>query len=133
MQIITIERSVSFDDLDRYYRRLADIKDVDAPVELLVPRILYNNYMGLSMALLQFVVSWIRHPRAGKLMFDISNPETQDWEEIFKEEHIFPIIALAVNTTGVYDEGGVSLIPYIRNAYAKVRGSMVKVKPLMGG
>lgn len=132
MQIITVERSVSFDDLDRYYRRLDDFKEVNASVELLVPRILTSNYMGLSIALLQFVISWIRYPNAGKLRLDVSNPELQDWDEIFKEEHVFPIIALAVNTTGVYDVNGVNLIPFIRSAFSKVRDKMLKVKPLKG-
>ncbi len=134
MPVITIERNLSLDDLDRYYRRLEEYRSVDAALDLLLPRTLHNNYMGLAVALVQFVISWIRYAHAGKLLIDISNPETENWEEIFQEEHIFPIIALSVNNAGVYDRTGqISLTPYIRQAYAKTRDAMVKVKPLKGG
>ncbi len=132
MQII-IERNVGLDDLDRFYGQLERAAEVEARVDLLLPRILDNNFMGLVPATYQFSITWIRYQHRGKLLLDIENPDEENWSDLLKNEHLFPIILLSWNKTGVYDRSGeINLKTYLKEPIALVRQAMLRVKPLKG-
>jgi hypothetical protein len=130
---IRIERNLSLDTLDNYYRLLGSALEVDATVDLQIPKILQNDFVGLVPAIYQFVITWIRYPYIGKLTIDVENPEQENWQQLLENEHLFPIFVLVWNQPGIYNiNGQINIKNYLKEAIAEVREQMVKVRPLKG-
>jgi hypothetical protein len=131
--LVKIEKDITFDTIDKHYKLLYRFIEIEGEVDLLIPKILDNDFMGLVPALIQFVITWIRYPHRGKLLLNVSDPANEKWDELFQKEHLYPIVTLALNDTGIYNSTGqTNLLPYIKPSIDMMRDIMVKIKPLKG-
>src|ERR1700740_558483 len=103
---ITIDKNTKLESIETYYDRLNDAKVSDVAVDVLLPKELRNYYLGIVPSLLQFIVTWIRYPKAGKLLIDIDDTSEDTLTELYKNELIFPAVVLVWNKTGVYSRDG---------------------------
>src|SRR5678816_82304 len=103
---IKIERDTTLDRLESYYRRLTQAADVDAPVNVILPKALDNYFVGLVPALLQFVITWSRYRLAGDLILDIDDSDVDNLNEVLQNELLFPAIALVWNKSNLYSKNG---------------------------
>ena len=100
MVTLSINKDSKYSDIKLYYDRLNRMKDEEAGVDLIIPIDLNLYYIGIIPAILQFIVSWIRYPKSGKLIVDI--PEVFD-DTIVQNEFLFPVLALAWNQKPITD------------------------------
>lgn len=113
MITISIDKNSKFKDIETYLTRLEEVKDFDVSVDVLLPKTLKYSYFGLVPSLIQFVVTWLRYKKAGKLLIDIEDLSNESLTELYKNELIFPLVILAWNKTGVYTKDGTSLRGYL--------------------
>lgn len=113
---ISINKTIKLDDLDDLYKSLYDHIRQGLTVDLLVPTELKSSYIGIVPALYQFVFTWLRYEKSGKFLLDISNPENVDFDEIYENELIFPLVSLAWNKNEIYNSTGkLNLRPYLKD------------------
>lgn len=103
---ISITKNIKLDELDDLYKQLYSHIQHNLTVDLLLPVKLTNSYIGIIPALYQFVFTWMRYENSGKLLLDISNPSTIDFNSIYENELIFPLVSLVWNKNEVYDNTG---------------------------
>lgn len=134
MQILKITKEFGIDDIEAQYRHLKRWQEFDTVIDILIPVKFDNNFIGITPALLQFVLTWSRYTHSRKLLLDIDDPSTHNWDEIFESEHIYPIVGLVINRNGVFNsQGNIKLNDFLRTPFSTVRTSMVKVRPWKGG
>lgn len=113
---ISINKTIKLDDIDDLYKSLYNYIRQGLTVNLLIPTELKSSYIGIVPALYQFVFTWIRYEKSGKLMLDISNPDEVDFDEIYENELIFPLTSLVWNKNEVYNStGNINLRPYLKD------------------
>lgn len=117
MVTLTINKESKYSDIKLYYDRLNRMKDEDAEVDLIIPVELNLYYIGIIPAIFQFIVSWIRYPKSGKLLVDI--PKEYD-ETIVQSEFLFPVLAL------VWDQKPITDILKKKNLRIDLKGPMNK-------
>lgn len=131
--IITIEKDITLDGIEPYYERLFRATEVDATVDLLLPRKLDNYFAGVVPALLQFIITWTRYKKAGKLIIDLDNPDDADFAELLENELLFPSLILVWFKLEICNKDGkVDLRPFLKTPLSEIREKMVKGKPLKG-
>lgn len=130
---IKIDKSIRLEDIDSCYEELYNYIKKNIVVDLLIPRELNNYYLGLVPTLYQFAITWIRYDRSGKLMLDIEDPVETDFEKIYENELLFPLISLAWNKNEVFNRSGtINLRSYLRPKNIDLFSKMRAVKPLKG-
>lgn len=122
MVSLTISRESKYSDIKLYYDRLNRMKDEDAEVDLIIPTDLDLYYIGIVPAIFQFIVSWIRYPKSGKLVVEV--PDEFD-DTLVKNEFLFPVLALA------WDQKSITDFERKRNLRIELRESMNKAFQLM--
>jgi hypothetical protein len=131
--IIEIDKSITLDQLDSCYDRLARASEVDALVDLLLPIKLENHFGGLVPALFQVVITWSRYKNAGRLLLNIQNPGQADFNEILENELLFPSIILVWFKCDIYNSTGeIDLRSYLKDPLGDIRNLMMKVRPMKG-
>ena len=65
---IKIKNTVNLEDLELLYNQLERAGDVNAVVDLSLPLEFHNDFVGLGPAIVQFIISWTRYPKPGKLI-----------------------------------------------------------------
>ena len=131
--LITIKKNIGLKEIDRLYLDLYSGIKINTVINVILPKELTKNYLGLAASLIQFVATWTRYSNSGKLMIDIEKPSFNDIEALCAFEFIFPIISLVWNSNGVYDKTGeVSLRNDFKEMNALIFDDMKKVKAMKG-
>ncbi|WP_152269907.1 hypothetical protein [Agriterribacter humi] len=113
---IKINKSVKLDEVEQLYTQLYQHIKLDIVVDVLLPVELDSSYIGIVPTLYQFVFTWMRYEKSGKLLIDISNPEATDYEELYENELIFPLVSLVWNENEVFDKTGkINLRKYLKS------------------
>ncbi|MFV8373038.1 hypothetical protein [Flavobacterium sp. LB2P74] len=131
--LITIKKNIGLKEIDRLYLDLYSGIKINTVINIMLPKELTKNYLGLASSLIQFVATWTRYSNSGKLLIDIEKPTSNDIEGLYAFEYVFPIISLVWNSNGVYDKTGeVSLRNDFKEMNALVFDDMKKVKAMKG-
>lgn len=101
---IKINKRIKLEQVEELYINLYRHIKLNVKVDLLLPSELDSSYVGLVPQLYQFVFTWMRYEKAGKLLLDISDPETSDFKELYENELIFPLVSLVWNRNDVFDK-----------------------------
>jgi len=113
---IKINKSIKLDEVEQLYTQLYQHIKLDIAVDVLLPDELGSSYFGIVPSLYQFVFTWMRYEKSGKLLLDISKPEMTDYEELYENELVFPLVCLVWNKNEIFDKTGeVNLRSYLRN------------------
>lgn len=117
---ISIKKDTKLQDIDDLYKQLGNYATnyPEISVDLLLPieLISSSNYIGIIPSLYQFVFTWIRYENSGKLLLDITNPEKANFDEIYENELIFPLVSLVWNKNGIFNNTGkVNLRSFLKN------------------
>jgi hypothetical protein len=113
---ISINKTIKLDELDNLYNSFYNYVRQGLTVDLLLPTELKSSYIGIVPALYQFVFTWLRYEKSGKFLLDISNPENVDFDEIYENELIFPLVSLVWNKNEIYNsKGRINLRPYLKD------------------
>lgn len=106
-ETIKITQTVNFEEIDKFYLRLDEFIRQEYIVNIHLPKIIKNPYIGLVPALLQFACTWIRYENSGKLILDIDkNASSDEIDKLYDNELIFPLISMVWNKNEVYDRTG---------------------------
>jgi len=131
--LIKIDKTVTLEELDNYYKQLYRSAEIEAPVDVLLPKNLENNFIGLVPSIIQFLITWIRYDYSGNLWLDIEDPNREDFNQLFENELLFPAFTLAWNKSEFYNKTGEVIIrPFLKEPLANLRNAMVKVKAQKG-
>ena len=131
--LITIKKNIGLKEIDRLYLDLYSGIKINTVINIMLPKELTKNYLGLASSLIQFVATWTRYSNSGKLLIDIEKPTLNDIEALYAFEYVFPIISLVWNSNGVYDKTGeVSLRNDFKEMNALIFDDMKKVKAMKG-
>lgn len=103
---IIINKTIKLDEIDDLYNSFYSYVRKGLTVDLLLPTELKSSYIGIVPALYQFVFTWLRYEKSGKFLLDISNPENVDFDEIYENELIFPLVSLVWNKNEIYNSSG---------------------------
>jgi hypothetical protein len=113
---IKINKNIKLDELEQLYKQLYQHIKLDIVVNVLLPVKLDNSYIGIVPNLYQFVFTWMRYENSGKLLLDISKPDETDYEELYENELIFPLVCLVWNKNEIFDKTGeINLRSYLKN------------------
>jgi hypothetical protein len=114
---IKINKSIKLDEVEQLYTQLYQHIKLDIVVDVLLPVELDSSYIGIVPSLYQFVFTWMRYEKSGKLLLDISKPDTIDYDELYENELIFPLVCLVWNKNEIFDKTGeINLRVYLRNS-----------------
>lgn len=114
---IKINKSIKLDDVEQLYTQLYQHIKLDIVVDVLLPVDLDSSYIGIVPSLYQFVFTWMRYEKSGKLLLDISKPQATDYDELYENELIFPLVCLVWNKNEIFDKTGeINLRTYLRNS-----------------
>ena len=94
-----IERKILLKDVEEHFYRLRNWEKSEAPIDLVLPTELDNNYFGLVAALIQLGITWTRSINSRFLY--INPPSTNgidDWNKLYDNELIFPLVSLVWNS-----------------------------------
>jgi hypothetical protein len=112
---IKINKSIKLDEVDQLYIQLYRHIKLDIVVDVLLPVKLDSSYIGIVPTLYQFVFTWMRYEKSGKLLLDISNPEATDYNELYENELIFPLVSLVWNSNEIFNSNGkINLRNYLK-------------------
>lgn len=113
---IKINKSIKLDEVEQLYTQLYQHIKLYIVVDVLLPVELDNSYIGIVPTLYQFVFTWMRYEKSGKLLIDISKPDATNYEELYENELIFPLVCLVWNKNEVFDKTGeINLRKYLKN------------------
>lgn len=129
---IAIDKNTKLESIEAYYDRLNDAKVADVSVDVLLPKELRNYYLGIIPTILQFIITWVRYPKAGRLLIDIEDPNDEALTELYKNELIFPAVVLVWNKTGVFSRDGKNLRGYLNKKNREFRERMLAGKSVPG-
>lgn len=130
---IKIHKNIKLDELESYYQQLYSHIKMDVPVDLFLPKELDNNYVGLIPSLYQYVVTWMRYPKSGKLLLEIDNPDKADFDRLYDNELIFPVVSLLWNKNEIYNKTGkINLRSYLKPKNVVLHNKMRSVEALKG-
>lgn len=132
MFTISIEKTSKLETIETYYTRLNEAKAADVSVDVLLPKELHNYYLGLVPSLLQFIITWVRYPKAGRLLIDIDVSSDEILAELYKNELIFSAVVLVWNKTGVFTKGGVNLRGELNGKNREFRERMLAGRSITG-
>lgn len=105
---ISISKNIKLEDIDALYKLLYNYIRLNITVNLLLPIELKSSssYIGIVPSLYQFAFTWMRYKNSGKLLLDISNPEEVNFDEIYENELIFPLVSLVWNKNEIFNATG---------------------------
>ena len=127
---IKINRTVKLNEVDELYKQLYQHIKLDVPVNILLPTKLESGYLGIVPTLYQFVFTWMRYPRSGKLLIDIKDPSQLDLDELYENELIFPLVSMVWNTNEVFNYNGkINLRPILKEKNVQYFNQMKAVLP----
>lgn len=106
MTVIKIDKTIKLEDIESCYNELHGYMDKQLSVDLSLPKILEHNYFGLIPSLYQFVVTWVRYSKSGKLLLDIDNINEINLDKLYENELLFPLISLVWNKNEVFNKKG---------------------------
>jgi hypothetical protein len=133
MFLIKIDKNIKLEEVQSIYQQLNSHIKADVIVDLLLPKSLENNYIGLLPALYQYIITWMRYPKSGKLLLDVDNPDLTDFEELYENELLFPAVSLLWNKNEVFNKTGeINLRGYLRPFNIKFFDKMKSVVALKG-
>ena len=131
--LISIKKNVNLSNIDRLYLDLYSGIKVNSVIDVLLPKELSKNYLGIVSSLIQFISTWSRYANSGKLLIDIENPTDKDIDSLYEFEYIFPIVSLVWNSNGIYDRtGNTSLRNILKQKNIKSFEEMKKVNAMKG-
>jgi hypothetical protein len=106
LKIITVDKNIGLTEIDNLYTDLYRAIRMNTLIDVLIPKELKKNYLGITPNLIQFVATWVRYKNSGKLRIDIENPTEELVNEIYENEFIFPIVSIVWDANGVFDKSG---------------------------
>lgn len=106
LKIITVDKNVGLIEIDNLYTDLYDAIKLNVSIEILLPKKIERNYLGVTPSLIQFIATWVRYKNSGKLRIDIENPTEELINDIYENEFFFPIVSLVWDANGVFDKSG---------------------------
>jgi hypothetical protein len=106
LKIITVDKNIGLTEIDNLYTDLYRAIRMNTLIDVLIPKELKKNYLGITPNLIQFIATWVRYKNSGKLRIDIENPSEELVNEIYENEFIFPIVSLVWDANGVFDKSG---------------------------
>lgn len=129
---ISIKANSTFDDVDHYYLELNRYIKQDATVNISLPKDLKKSYFGIVSAIVQFVCTWERYYKSGKLILPISpDASANEIDALYENEFIYPSTILVWNREAVFDKtGNANLRQLLRKKNNEFLLTMKKVKPL---
>jgi hypothetical protein len=132
--VISIKPTSTLEDVDLYYTELYRYIRQDATVHMSLPKQLKKHYLGLAPAIIQLVCTWVRYEKSGKLLLSISATANSDEiDELYENEIIYPLTALVWNKNEVWDKSGsVNLRLLLRDKNREVTSKMKSVKAFKG-
>lgn len=133
LKIITVDKNIGLIEIDSLYSELSKAIKTNALIDVIIPKELKRNYLGITPSLIQFIATWIRYNNSGKLRIDIENPSEELVKDIYDNEFIFPIVSLVWDTNGVFDKSGTNSL---RNVFKVIQNAtflkMKKVEAFKG-
>lgn len=113
---IKINKNIKLDEVEQLYTQLYHHIKLDIVVDVLLPVELDSSYIGIVPSLYQFVFTWMRYNKSGKLLLEISKPDATNYEVLYENELIFPLVCLVWNKNEVFDKTGkINLRRYLKN------------------
>jgi len=113
---VKINKKINLEEVEQLYISLYQHIKLDIAVDVLLPVKLESSYIGIVPSLYQFVFTWMRYEKSGKLLIDILDPSKTDFEELYENELIFPLVSLVWNTNEICTKNGqINLREYLRN------------------
>jgi hypothetical protein len=106
LKIITVDKNIGLTEIDNLYTDLYRAIRMNTLIDVLIPKELKKNYLGITPNLIQFIATWVRYKNSGKLRIDIENPSEELVNEIYENEFIFPIVSLVWDSNVVFDKSG---------------------------
>jgi hypothetical protein len=106
LKIITVDKNIGLTEIDNLYSELYRAIRTNALIDILIPKELKKNYLGITPNLIQFIATWVRYNNSGKLRIDVDNPSDELVNNIYENEFIFPIVSLVWDANGVFDKSG---------------------------
>jgi hypothetical protein len=130
---IRIEKNIRLEDLESIYRQFYSHVKADITVDLVLPKEFIHYYVGLVPALYQFVITWMRYSKSGKLLLDVDSPDNTDFEKLYENELLFPVVCLLWNKNEVYNKTGkINLRSYLKQVNGFYFDKMKSVEALKG-
>jgi hypothetical protein len=131
---IRLNQKASIEDVEDVFRQLQEYKNFHEAIDLLLPKRILNDTLGLGPTIILFVASWIRQGNFGRLYLDIgANPTEEEIEELYENEIIFPAVVLAWNTAEICNADGTeNLRKYLKDINAVYYSKMERVEYLKG-
>ncbi|MBF4466258.1 hypothetical protein [Flavobacterium sp. LC2016-12] len=130
--IIKIHKNINLTRVENLYKQLEIGISIKAKIDILFPIELTVNYLGITPALIQFISTWIRYNKSGKLMLDLVKPDSEKIINLYKNEFIFPIAGLVWNHNGIFDREGNNLRNLLSESQNKVFAKMKRVEAYRG-
>jgi hypothetical protein len=90
--MIKVPGTASISKIQNLYSELAESND--APIDLLLPKKIEKLDFGLLFSYLQFLSTWVRNNRSGKLYLPVNNA-AETVEYLDNNEFVYPSIVLA--------------------------------------
>lgn len=102
-----ISQSILLDEVEGYFDKLRNWEKREIPIDLVLPAKLNNNYFGLVVAIIQLGISWARSDYSRYLYIDptIDKDGNSDWDRLYENELIFPLVALVWNSHEIRRRG----------------------------
>jgi hypothetical protein len=129
--LLKIKNNLSINDIEGFYDLLYSNDNKILDIQL--PNELTNNYIGLTPSLIQFIATWIRSSKYGKLILNIEEPDNDKIRSLYDNEYIFPIISLVWNEKGIFNKSGkLNLREDLKNFQNELFLKMKKIRALKG-
>jgi len=129
MFVIKINKSVKLNEVEQLYIQLYQHIKLDLEVDVLLPFKLGSSYVGIVPILYQFVFTWMRYEKSRKLLIDIKDPNKTDFNELYENELIFPLVSLVWNSNEIFNcDGQINLRSYLKDFNVRYFNKMKAVE-----
>ena len=126
---ISINKNCKLEDIDALYTLLYSYTRQNLTVDLMLPIEVKSSYVGIIPSLYQFVFTWMRYEKSGKLLIDIADPTKTDFDELYENELIFPLVSLVWNTNEIFNNSGeINLRNYLKESNVRYFNKMKAVE-----
>ncbi|SEO68263.1 hypothetical protein SAMN05444671_4158 [Flavobacterium sp. CF108] len=130
MREIRIKNSIKLFEVDKLYDQLNEMPN--EVIDLRLPRYIEKYFFSLAPSIIQFVATWIRSDKKGKLIIDLNLDDFENTEKYYEQEFFFPIISLAWNEITISNLSGDNLRPFLRPFQNKFIVKMRKAEAMKG-
>jgi hypothetical protein len=114
--MIKVSGNITIPKIDILYQELNSIKSTDKSIDILLPKKIEKLNYGVLFSLIQFLATWVRSEKSGKLCLPINNNEVIDY--LNNNEFVYPSVVLSWEKE-IIDLNGKSLKKELKNPSKK--------------